>query len=568
MPTCHEKRATLSQNCENAFFGKRRSHAHDSRESDHSNVKSAPKTDRPDRYDILLECRSYYLAQLAALLRDCQLVSEAAIAAILQGTGKHFDDMQVSRRLGSFSEEARGLTSSRISLVGDDDLELNIRLDGLCNRLAESTSVPLWKTHLRFITLLDRPDLPKTHNPVGPQGIIQGLQTLFKAAGATTLDDKLDLLDRIEIVLGEGLPAIYTQIDGLLDRAGAATAQASIVSAQEAPRPATAKPAASLPTTTGNAAPGSAGNESLLARLAATAGGGTGIATGAQLLSQVALDNLMFRLEQLERTQRNDSDFLTASSPNLEALIPELFADSPKPAAAAARPVRARELGIPGNTSEGQAIDAVGAFCDAIFADPELPEALKLLIASLQVSLVKLAIKDRSLFTRNDHPARGTIDRLGRAFMARPPPSIRSSSVWRPLSSACVAISTAAARPSSPPAKNWIDCSRNATHKSPPRRPPGCPCCNRSSAATKRRAISSNCLAVANSMNCRQCCRLSSARTGNACSNKPGSPMAATAPPGRPGLKRWAGCCGPSSRKPTANNGWRWPVSCPAFSRP
>lgn len=419
MPTCHEKRATLSQNCENAFFGKRRSHARDSRESDHSNVKSAPKTDRPDRYDILLECRSYYLAQLAALLRDCQLVSEAAIAAILQGTGKHFDDMQVSRRLGSFSEEARGLTSSRISLVGDDDLELNIRLDGLCNRLAESTSVPLWKTHLRFITLLDRPDLPKTHNPVGPQGIIQGLQTLFKAAGATTLDDKLDLLDRIEIVLGEGLPAIYTQIDGLLDRAGAATAQASIVSAQEAPRPATAKPAASLPTTTGNAAPSSAGNESLLARLAATAGGGTGIATGAQLLSQVALDNLMFRLEQLERTQRNDSDFLTASSPNLEALIPELFADSPKPAAAAARPVRARELGIPGNTSEGQAIDAVGAFCDAIFADPELPEALKLLIASLQVSLVKLAIKDRSLFTRNDHPARGTIDRLGRAFLGQ-----------------------------------------------------------------------------------------------------------------------------------------------------
>lgn len=378
-----------------------------------------PDTNRPDRYSILLECRSYYLAQLAALLRDSQLVSEAAIAAILQGAGEHFDDMQVSRRTGSFEEEARGLTSSRISLVGDDDLELNIRLDSLCNRLAESTSVPLWKTHLRFITLLARPDLPKTHNPVGPRGVIRGLETLFNAAGATTLDEKLDLLDRIEIVLSEGLPAIYNQIDSLLDRAGAATAQASIVSAQETSRPVGAKPGATTTVTSGAVPSTAAVRDSLVSRLAAVAGGNLTVAPGSSLLSQVALDNLMFRLEQLERTQRNNNDFLTASSPNLEMLIPDLFSDKAKATVPATRPVRARELGIPGNTSEGQAIDAVGTFCDAIFADPELPEALRLLIASLQVCLVKLAIKDRGLFTQSDHPARSMIDRLGQAYLGQ-----------------------------------------------------------------------------------------------------------------------------------------------------
>lgn len=371
---------------------------------------------RFDRFQVLKTCRSAFLDQLSTLLRDSRLVSEAAISALLGGAGRHFDAMQTSQRTGSFREEARGLTSSKISLVGDDDLELDIRLDNLCKRLSESTSVQLWKTHLRFVTLLGRPDLPKTHNPVGPQAIVAGLQSLFAAAGASSLDEKLDLLDRIEALLREGLPVIYTNIDTLLDQVGAEAAQPAIVSAGETARPAASAPSqpAPPPVTSEPATQG------VIAQLAGRASKTGTPATSQRLLSQAALDNLMFRLEQLERNQRNSTDFLTATSPKLETLIPGLFSDSTAAPAPAMEAVRAQELGVPAATAEGQAIDAVGQFYSAIFSDPGLSDTLKLQLAELQVITVRLALKDKTLFSRADHPLRRLIDRIGALCLPLP----------------------------------------------------------------------------------------------------------------------------------------------------
>ena len=385
-------------------------------------------TGRFDRFEVLKACRSAFLDQLTTLLRDSRLVSDAAIRAVVQGTARHFDNMQLSQRTGSFEEEARGLTSSRITLVGDDDLELEIRFDELCKRLAETTSVPLWKTHLRFMTLLGRNDLPKTQNPVGPQGIVAGLQSLFSAAGATTLAEKNGLLDRIEAVLCEGLPVIYNNIDGMLDRAGAEAAQPNIVIANEPARPAPAVANPVMAALAGQAASTShsqsAGNEA-----------SSGVpATGSRLLSQAALDNLMFRLDQLERNQRNNSDFLTATSPKLEALIPGLFGDDQEYKLPSLEAVRSHELGVPAATNEGQAIDAVGGFCASAFAAPDLPDALKLLIAELQVIMVKLALKDKTLFSRTDHPLRLLIDRIGQVFNGLPTNVSRQHPLCKKLS--------------------------------------------------------------------------------------------------------------------------------------
>jgi len=363
---------------------------------------------RFDRFEVLKACRSAFLNQLTALLRDSRLVSDAAIGAVIEGTGHHFDSMQISQRTGSFAEEARGLTSSRITLVGDDDLELEIRFDELCKRLTETTSVPLWKTHLRFMTLLGRADLPKTHNPVGPQGILAGLQSLFTAAGATTLEEKTSLLDRIEAVLRDGLPVIYNNIDDLLHRAGAEAAQANAVVANEPARPATS------PLTPPIAV------QSASSPLSQSAEKRDKPALVGRLLSQAALDNLMFRLDQLERNQRNNTDFLTATSPQLEALIPGLFGNDHDSKLTSMQAVRAHDLGVPAATVEGQAIDAVGQFYSTVFADPDLPDALKLVIAELQVIMVKLSLKDKTLFSRTDHPLRLLIDRVGQLFNGLP----------------------------------------------------------------------------------------------------------------------------------------------------
>lgn len=371
-----------------------------------------------DSFQILSNCRALFLRQLGALLQDSRLVSGNAIRAIQEGAGAYFDEMVSTNRRGSFAEEAQGLTSSRITLVGEDDMELGIRLDNLSAKLFEATGGGLWKIHLRFVSLLRRPDLPKSDNPVGPKGISQGLLAMFAAAGAGDIEQKLALLDRIAGCLAQNLPTLYAEINDFLDRGGVETAQPTIVSAQESPQ-------ARRPQNTENSL--LALQQALLARLPVTPPSGAAAmpetagvgGAAASLLSQATLERLLFRLNELDRQGTFRQDFRPGTTPSNESLIPELFAadaignETPKI-------LKSAQLGIPATAGEGLAIDTLAIIFEAIFNDPRLPDALKATISSLQIILLKMAMKDSTLFTDSRHPARLVIDRMGQAVLGLP----------------------------------------------------------------------------------------------------------------------------------------------------
>ncbi|MDE2440248.1 MAG: DUF1631 family protein, partial [Betaproteobacteria bacterium] len=340
-----------------------------------------------DNFQILRDCRALFLKHLRALLQDSGLISGNAITAIQDGAGAYFDEVIASNRRGSFADEVDGLTSSRITLLAEDDLELGIRLDNMTARLFEKTGGNLWKLHLRFVTLLRRPELPKSENPVGPKSICRGLDAMFAAAGLSSLDQKLALLDRIEANLTENLPALYAELNDFLDRGGVEAAQPAIISSPDSPTSAREIPAA----ITGNAL--QALQQALLSQLpvapegmAPTAGG-----AAANLLSQTALEQLMFRLEALERMGRFGPPILPGSSSPGEPMMPALFSEADVPNTP--KIIRSAELGIPKSSSESLTIDTLGMIFEAIFADPELPDTLKATISSLQIRLLKLAMK-------------------------------------------------------------------------------------------------------------------------------------------------------------------------------
>jgi len=373
----------------------------------------------PDSFEVLRDCRALYLRQLGALLQEGGALSGPAVQAVQRGAGEWFDEVLASRHRGSFEEEADGLTSSRITLVGHDDLELNIRLDNLSARLFESTGDKLWKTHLRFVTLLKRTDLPKANNPVGPKGIRQGLTEMFAAAGAIALDKKLDLLDKLETNLLQHLPALYAAINDFLDRAGVDAAQPTIVTSQDTAR----KPAAET-------APGISENlllalqQSLLAQvpgLAQPAGESAGSAgAAASLLNQAVMERLLTRLNDLERQLPPPASYHPERSNSLESLIPGLFQED-RDTTPAPRPLlKSGELGLPAHAPEGVAIDTLALIFEAIFADPKLPDALKSVISSLQITMLKIAMQDAAFFTDPVHPARLLLDRMGQAMLGLP----------------------------------------------------------------------------------------------------------------------------------------------------
>ncbi len=370
----------------------------------------------PESAETISACRALFLQRFDALLQEAGLLSSPAIQAILRGAGIYFDGVVASSRRGGFRAEVDGMTASRLTLVGEDDLELKLRFDNLSARLFQETGGDLWKIHLRFVSLLKRPDLSKIHNPVGPNAIVRGLEEMFGAAGATTLDRKLDLLARIESRLQQSLPVLYAEIDDYLAGQGAEAAQPSIVSSAEMVR----KDAASAATE------GSlqALQQALLARLPAMMApplsmAGSGDAVGS-LITQATMERLIFRLDELDRQGGYAPTLMPGSSPRLEALIPGLFSDENAGSPQQPKSLSAAELGVPAMAPEGLAIDTLAMIFETIFEHPALPDALKAVISSLQITMLKLAMKDAVFFSDATHPARLLLDRMGLAMLGLP----------------------------------------------------------------------------------------------------------------------------------------------------
>ena len=404
-----------------------------------------------DAFETLRDCRNLYLKQLGALLLESGSLGAGAIQVIQEAAGAYFDEMVANSRRGSFQDEAGGLTASRITLVGEEDLELGIHLDNLTARLFDSAGETLWKLHLRFVTLLDRPDLSKDDNPLGLRGVVRGIERMLERAGSVTLDKKLDLLDLLADFLKDRLPALYVELESFLSGAGVTAAQAGIITSPDILRK--GQNSASTADAVNNGIL-LALQQALLARLPAMpampampAGNGLGMGMGgganfaaapglttpqagmavqyaaggalAAPLSQSTLERLISRLNELDQQRPVTASAPISGAPSLENLIPGLFDATPQPAAA--RPsINSSALGIPAAAPEGLAIDTLATIFKAIFADPELPDALKAIISSLHITLMKVAMQDATLFTGTKHPARQLIDRMRIAMLGLP----------------------------------------------------------------------------------------------------------------------------------------------------
>lgn len=362
---------------------------------------------------ILRDCRALYLKELGQLLREAEPVSDLAAQTFVHSAAAYFDEMVAVARRGGFGD-ANGLTASRISLVKENDLELEIRLGEFSAKLLESTGGDLWRVYLRFVTLLKRPDLDKSDNPVGPKGIASGLAQMCAEIGEGH-DKTLARIDRLQSYFAKNLPVLYTNLNGLFEQRHISAAQPSIVSAPAVPAgrvvaPPVANAVAAL-------------QQNLMAQMPAgsepiVAGG-----AGGSLFSQAMFDRLLSRLDELEKLGRSPAaPAAVGGSASLEDLIPGLFDRVPDVAEPEfpQHTIRAATLGIPSAAPEAAAIDTLALIFEAVFEMPDLPDVLKSALSSLQIPLLKSAMIDASFFANENHPARILIDRMARLALGVP----------------------------------------------------------------------------------------------------------------------------------------------------
>ena len=354
-----------------------------------------------DAWEILRDCRAFFLKQLVRLLQEADKLPEDSLRAFAKGASAYFDDIVSTEKVTRF-DQLGSLTASRISLLGEDDLELDIRLSSFVAQLHETNSNELWRVYLRFVTLLGRPELSPNDNPVGPKLVAMGLVALCKALDDNR-DRALDRIERLEDHFAEFLPGVYLALNDFMVSRGVSAAQPTIVTAPDlAEYSATSAGGGMLAIDPAAALQKSLIGQHMAGRQPANQAANQAAWTGgaaASLVTQAMFGRLLARLDDLERAGR---------------LATEGSAENHR------RPLNATELGVPNGAPEAAAIDALAMIFEAIFESPSLPDAIKSALASLQIPLLKAAMLDATLFTADAHPARQLLDKMARAAVGLP----------------------------------------------------------------------------------------------------------------------------------------------------
>ncbi len=363
-----------------------------------------------DRFEVLRASRELFQRRLTEIVKQCGVSEPAVLAAFGQEVGEAHDQLAAASGVRDDSNQAVDLTASRLTLMGDDELELDISISGIGSRLREAGGRNLWRSQLRYMTLLSRPTMSAASNPVGAEAICPGLWVISRQG--VRIEQTLALLDRLEQGLTAQLPALYGELDSLLagygiqptpgqyapltTRSGKglqqtgdnrpAPANALLALQQEISQRAEADQIASPLPFSGSGA-GRSGNPPLYAA------------------AMVMLRQIVDRLTTLEARSAATSVHGAAAG-----------------SASAAPPgaLKTKDLGLPLGKREAIILDTMAMIFEVIFDSPELPDAIKAAIGRLQIPLLKLSIIDPSLFANDQHPARLLINRIARAALGLP----------------------------------------------------------------------------------------------------------------------------------------------------
>lgn len=433
---------------------------------------------RPESANILNDCRDMALKRIVELLAgtfdkiEDELYDLAQQTADRDAQNMYLDARTQTREkraaietsfkkqfLGFFEKKVSGeddparassvdYGSMELSLVEDCDLEQKLAVDALANKMSDKCDDELRTLSQRMAFLLSESDLKDDANPIAPDTIIKALKVACDQL-TSGYQTKLTVMRLAEQHISQDMPAVYHDINSHL-------VQQKILpqirptyrkSPGSAPRktPDAASPAADMqPPTAGGAgaAPGGNANpatDDILATLQQLLAGGGMFdpAPGAGAAAPHAIPGDAGSAAAAAGAMRRVS--AGELSPGLAGLVSALthMQQNAKSAAAGMNASAAARDSMPGETPAAalnllreiktpsmvessapidvMTIDIVAMLFDYVFDDKSIPDAIKGLIARLQIPALKVALLDRSFFSKKTHPARRLLDALADA---------------------------------------------------------------------------------------------------------------------------------------------------------
>lgn len=336
-------------------------------------------------------------------MRDLRMKRRGIERSFLQQVFESFSKLN-QYEIGKPPEQEASFES--LALVQNDELEESVAIETMVAKVMSRASQPLSHLTTRVNVLVSK-KLDDKNNPLGPQQLCEYFLEACRSLGVE-IKVKLIILKLFERYVLTDLEQLYAESNQVLV---AANVLPELQSAQ--PRRSSSRPAA----------PGNSPSRSGAGFSEAPAYADSGV--------QEAFGTLQVLLSELRGSAlpaRNlPSDAIPISSNDLMRLLSHLQSRAPQQVdefdlqgqleqllhRVSAKSGKSRVVG----EVDEDVINLVSMLFEFILDDRTLPDSLKALIARLQIPVLKVAVLDKTFFSRGSHPARRLLNEIASAAM-------------------------------------------------------------------------------------------------------------------------------------------------------
>ncbi|GGJ96912.1 DUF1631 domain-containing protein [Pseudomonas matsuisoli] len=340
-------------------------------------------------------------------MRDLRLKRKSIERDFLQGVFDAFAALNEYRDPRASAQAAQSFES--LSLVQNDELEETVAVDAMVAKVLNRDQISLGHLTVRLNTQVTR-KLDDQANPIGPTALCHLFLNCCRNLGVE-IKVKLIILKLFEKYVLSGLDQLYAEANQALVEAGVLPELKSLPPRKQIPRANRGNPVKESAAVSTADVLDDAGHDeglhevfgalqSLLADAREHSGARRQVPAGATPITSNDLLRLLSHIQlHLPSSAQADVDMRG----QLDHLLQR----------ASAKTGRTRVVA----ETDNDVINLVSMLFEFILDDRTLPDSLKALIARLQIPIVKVALLDKTFFSRGGHPARRLLNEIASAAM-------------------------------------------------------------------------------------------------------------------------------------------------------
>lgn len=295
-----------------------------------------------------------------------------------------------------------------LSLVQNEELEETVAVDAMVGKVMSRDGVPLGHLTTRLNTLVSR-KIDDRSNPLGPRMLCEAFVDACRRLGVD-IKVKLIIFKLFEKFVLADLEQIYAEANQLLINAGVLPElkSAPVRRSSSTQRPNTPRGSAEAAVLAGGEVDAESMPEvfgalqELLAQFRGSVAPARVVPADAVPISSNDLLRLLSHLQQRMPVSQETADEL-----DLRVQVAGLLEKVS---------VKTGKARIVGEVDE-DVINLVSMLFEFILDDRTLPDSLKALIARLQIPMLKVAVLDKTFFSRGSHPARRLLNEIASAAL-------------------------------------------------------------------------------------------------------------------------------------------------------